>query len=111
MIGVVDVIFRFCSFWGGFNSVFSNILDLPIYPVLFAGYVGQIFPHLHSYWLIIFKFIALAFVMFFNIKGSVTVGLSNSPHSHLSYCCHVRIEVYRRIVSGVYLHHHISVHC
>jgi hypothetical protein len=60
---------RFCAFWGGFNSVFSNILDLPIYPVLFAGYVGQIFPHLSSHWLTVFKFIALVFVVGFNIKG------------------------------------------
>lgn len=58
------------AFYAGFNSLFSNVLDLPIYPVLFGQYVSQMFPHLENYWVTILKFVALAMVIWFNIKGA-----------------------------------------
>ena len=51
----------------------SNLLDLPILPVLFGEYVSQMFPDLSDGWIMMLKFIALACVIMFNIKGEAGV--------------------------------------
>ena len=61
---------RFWAFFAGFNCVLSNVLDLPIFPVLFTGYVQQLFPSISTLWIVVLKFAALIVVVLFNIKGT-----------------------------------------
>jgi hypothetical protein len=77
-----------------FNSVLSNVMDVPVsplcsgprvncfplipnvlssqlYPVMLAGYVSQEFPSVSSAWLTALKFLALVIVAALNIKGAL----------------------------------------
>lgn len=68
-------------YWGfinGANSLLSNLFDLPIYPVLFAEYVAQVWPWAEGgvqKWIL--KACALAIVVALNCRGLEIVALTS----------------------------------
>ena len=73
------VFFGLGKFWGFMNagnSVCSNWVDLPTYPVLYAVYVGGLF-HLDFWGKLGIKLVSLLLVVILNIFGMEAVSISS----------------------------------
>jgi len=67
---------KFWGFMNAGNSVCSNWVDLPTYPVLYAEYVGGLF-HLNFWGKLAIKLTSLVLVVVLNIVGMEAVSISS----------------------------------